>query len=170
MNALHSIFLHFPEDTAINCDRWYVLFVKPWSWAHRHWKLDLHTHPPFFLLLAFSPFFFLFPAFSPLLPRSFSPPACTEGHAVNIPFRAAPYSRAAKLTFCCHESDSKLHSQCHLDRCSTSQSVLKCFLITPVFLCAKCVSAVSHNTIVMFDRLLEITKPSVFMSTLPTLL
>lgn len=44
MNGLHSIFLHFPQDTGINFDRWYVLSLKQWSWAHCHWKLD--SHPP----------------------------------------------------------------------------------------------------------------------------
>lgn len=105
MNGLHSIFLHFPQDTAINFDRWYVLSLKQWSWAHCHWKLDSHTHPLFSCSLPFS-LSLLFSLRPPFSCCSLSLPVCTEGHAVNIPFRAALYSWAAKLTLCCHESDS----------------------------------------------------------------
>lgn len=100
MNGLHSIFLHFPQDTAINFDRWYVLSLKQWSWAHLSLEIGF-AHPP----LCSLPFFSISPFLSVLLFSCCSLAVRTEGHAVNIPFRAALYSRAAKLTHCCHESD-----------------------------------------------------------------
>lgn len=45
MNGFYSVFLHFPQDTAIKFDRWYVRSLKQWSWAQCHWKLVSHTHP-----------------------------------------------------------------------------------------------------------------------------
>lgn len=52
MNGPHSIFLHFPLDTTINVDRWYVLSIMQWSWAHCLEKFGSYSH---LLPLAFSP-------------------------------------------------------------------------------------------------------------------
>lgn len=73
MNGLHSIFLHFPQDTGINFDRWYVLSLKQWSWAHCHWKLDSHTHPCAACLFSISPFLFVL-----LFPVALSQPALRD--------------------------------------------------------------------------------------------
>lgn len=141
-----------------------------------HWNSDPeHTvtgnwiRTPTPLLLAFSPSLLLSPS-------SFfsccSLSACTEGHTVNIPFRAALYSRAAKLTLCCHESDSQPDSWCHLHRCLTSQSVLKCSLIKPALLCAhtaQCVSAVRYQIAVICGWLSWRIKPFALIFTLETL-
>ena len=109
----------FPRTLPLTFDGWYVLWLKQWSWAHCHWKLDSHTHPFACCLFSIS----LFP--SVLLLSCWSLSVRTGGHAANIPFRAASNCWAAKLTLCCHESDSEPDSGCHLHRCLTSQSVLK---------------------------------------------
>lgn len=88
MKGLHSIFLHFPLDTAITSDRWDVLALK--KVIPNTLSLEIgFKHPPLLLLFFASSFLPLF--------LSLSLSDFTEGHAVNVPFRAALYKPSCQV-------------------------------------------------------------------------
>lgn len=89
----------------------FLLLKKKSSWTRCHWKSDSNAHPFFYCSS-------LRPLFSPLRLSRF----LSLSHAPSTPrdmllmFLLEPHctSRAAKLTLCCHESDSSPERWCHL--------------------------------------------------------